>query len=122
MKVAITSSGPTLDASIDPRFGRCICFLFLETDTMEFEAVDNVSSELGGGAGIQSAKLVAEIGAAYVLTGNCGPNAHRTLTAASIGVVTGCSGTVSEAVRLFKAGELRPSESANVSSHSGMGS
>ena len=58
MKIAVTSTGPTLDDPIDPRFGRCAYFIIVETDDMSFEAFDNESIALGGGAGIQSAQFV----------------------------------------------------------------
>jgi predicted Fe-Mo cluster-binding NifX family protein len=122
MKIALTTAGKSLDDELDPRFGRCGGFLIVETDTMEFETVGNSSTELGGGAGIQAAKLVAGKGVQYLLTGNCGPNAHRTLTAAGIKVVVGCVGTVREVVSQFKAGELETTDSANVTSHFGLGS
>ncbi len=121
MKVAVTAVGPTLGAALDPRFGRCSCFIFVETDDMSFEAIDNVNVSLGGGAGIQSAQLVAEKGAKVVLTGNCGPNAYQTLTAAGIDVVVGLSGTVSEVVTRFKSGQLQATRAPNAPSHSGMG-
>jgi len=69
MKVAVTATGPSLDAALDPRFGRCARFVLVDTDTMDFEAVENGSSSLGGGAGIQSAQLMARKDAAFVLTG-----------------------------------------------------
>ena len=82
MKIAITATGLTLDANLDPRFGRCAYFLVVDTNTMEFEAVENPNVALGGGAGIQSAQLMAAKDVKFVLTGNCGPNAHETLSAA----------------------------------------
>ena len=121
MKVAVSAMGATLDAAVDPRFGRCSIFLLVETDDMTFEALENESSSLGGGAGIQSAQLMAHKGVQVVLTGSCGPNAHQTLTAANIEVVAGCSGTVSEVIARFKSGQLRPATEPNVASHSGMG-
>ena len=106
---------------MDPRFGRCSYFVVVETDDMTFEAIENVNSSLGGGAGIQSAQLMAQKGARTVLTGNCGPNAHQTLSAAGIDVVVGCSGTVSDAIGRFKSGQLRAASAPNVAGHSGMG-
>jgi predicted Fe-Mo cluster-binding NifX family protein len=120
MRIAITASGPTLDANVDPRFGRCAYFLIVDTDTLEFEAVENPNIALGQGAGIQSAQLIATKGAESVLTGNCGPNAYETLSAAGIEVVPGCSGAVREVVERFKAGQLRPAREPSVASHSGM--
>jgi len=121
MKVAISAAGPSLSAALDPRFGRCSYFVIVETDDMTFEAVENANSALGGGAGIQSAQLVAQKGATAVLTGNCGPNAHQALSGAGISVVVGCSGTVSEVVESFKSGQLRSAAAPNVASHSGTG-
>lgn len=121
MKVAISATGTTLDAAVDPRFGRCSTFVLVETDDMTFEAVDNGNSSLGGGAGIQSAQLMAHNGVKAVLTGNCGPNAHQTLSAAGIDVIVGCSGTVADVVARFKSGQLQPAAAPNVPSHAGMG-
>ena len=119
MKVAITSMGPSLDAALDPRFGRCSYFALVETDDMSFEAVENPNMLLGGGAGIQSAQFVATKDVKFVLTGNCGPNAYKTLSAADITVVTGCSGTVADVVGRFKAGKLKSANEPNVESHFG---
>ena len=121
MKVAVTSAGRNLDAQVDPRFGRCKYFMFIQLDEMSFEAVENPSVGLGGGAGVQSAQMVAGNGAEVVITGNCGPNAFATLKAAGISVVVGASGTVREAAEKFKNGELSPAGDANVQSHFGMG-
>jgi predicted Fe-Mo cluster-binding NifX family protein len=121
MKIAVTATNASLDAATDPRFGRCACFVVVETDDMTFEAIDNANNALGHGAGIQSAQLVASRGVKTVLTGNCGPNAHETLSAAGIGVAVGCSGTVREAVEQFKAGKLQIAGAPNVAGHGGMG-
>jgi len=120
MRVAITATEPRLDAAVDPRFGRCRCFLVVETDDMSFEALDNASQELGQGAGIQSARLMADKGVKYVLTGNCGPNAHQGLSAVGIGVIVGCAGTVRDVAEQFKSGQLRPTDQPNVPGHAGM--
>jgi predicted Fe-Mo cluster-binding NifX family protein len=121
MKVAVTSSGRSLDSAMDPRFGRCACFVVVETDDMSFVAVDNGAASLGGGAGIQSARVVAEQGATVVLTGNVGPNAHQALSAAGIQIITGASGTVAEAIGRFRAGGMKTADGPTVASHSGMG-
>ncbi|MBU0611274.1 MAG: NifB/NifX family molybdenum-iron cluster-binding protein [Armatimonadetes bacterium] len=120
MRIAITARGPTLDADVDPRFGRCAYFLIIDPGTMEFEAIENPNAGLGGGAGIQSAQLMATRDVKFVLTGSCGPNAHDTLSAVGIGVIPGCSGAAREAVERFKAGQLNTASEPNVASHSGM--
>jgi len=121
MKIAVTSTGPTLDDMMEARFGRCPYFLIVDLDTMEFEAFENPNIALGGGAGIQSAQLMAEKGVSTVLTGNCGPNAFQTFGAANIQVITGVSGRVRQAVEQYKSGVLSNTTTPNVQSHFGMG-
>ena len=121
MKIAVTSTGPTLDDMMEARFGRCPYFLIVDLDTMEFEAFENPNIALGGGAGIQSAQLMAEKGVSTVLTGNCGPNAFQTFGAANIQVITGVSGRVRQAVEKYKSGALSNTTTPNVQSHFGMG-
>ncbi len=121
MKVAVTAKGKDLEAQVDPRFGRCSYFLVVDTDTMVAEAIENPNLALGGGAGIQSAQLMAEHDVSVVLTGNCGPNAHQTLNAAGIQIVVGASGCIRDAVDQFKAGSLSTIQEPNVASHFGMG-
>ena len=117
MKVVVSSTGKDLDSQIDPRFGRCAYFIIVDTDTMDYEALDNANLALGGGAGIQSAQLVASKGAKVAITGNCGPNAVRTLAAAGVEIIVGQSGSVRQAVEDFKAGRLKTTSQANVADH-----
>lgn len=119
MKIAVTAKGTDLEAAVDPRFGRCPYFLVVDSETLECTAVENPNQSAGGGAGIQAAQLMAEHDAEAVLTGNCGPNAYRTLEAAGVDVIVGVNGTVREAVERLKAGDLQAAQSANVGSHFG---
>lgn len=118
MKVAITSQGKDLESQVDPRFGRAQAFIVVETDSGDLEVVDNEQNlNAPQGAGIQAGKTVAESGAEVVITGHCGPNAFRTLSAAGIKVVVGARGTVGEVLEKFKSGELKPAEDADVQGH-----
>ena len=121
MIIAVTAKGKTLDDQVDPRFGRCPYFLVVDTETSEAEAIENPNLALGGGAGIQSAQLMAERNVKVVLTGNCGPNAYQTLAAAEVEIIVGASGTIREAVEQFKSGALSSTQGPNVASHFGMG-
>lgn len=121
VKIAISATGPGLDADVDPRFGRCQYFIIVDAETMQFEALENSSAAAAGGAGISAAQMVANKGAEVVLTGNCGPNAYQTLSAAGVQVISGVSGTVRDAVQAHKAGKFQPSAQPNVASHYGMG-
>ena len=121
MKIAVSSSGQTLDDSVDARFGRCAYFLVIDPDTLEFEPIQNPNIALGHGAGIQSAQLLANKGVTVVLTGNCGPNAFQTFAAAGIQVITGVAGQVQEAVRMYKSGAMAGASGPNVQGHFGTG-
>jgi len=107
MKIAVSATAPHLDADLDPRFGRCPYLLIIDTETMEFEAVENPAVSAPGGAGIQAAQAVAETGAKAVITGNCGPNAYQALSAAGIEVAVGASGSVRQAVEAYRQGRLQ---------------
>ena len=121
MKIAVTASGTSLDAAVDPRFGRCPYFVIVETETMQFEAVPNVSQSEPRGAGIQSAQIIAEKGAKAVITGHVGPNAYQALSASGIRVITGAMQTVREVVMKYQKGELKETGSPTVHGHFGMG-
>ncbi|MGD9117936.1 MAG: NifB/NifX family molybdenum-iron cluster-binding protein [Dehalococcoidia bacterium] len=121
MKIAISANGPTLDAEVDPRFGRCPYFIIADPDTMEFEAIDNASAMASGGAGISAAQMVAGKGVAAIITGNCGPNAHQVLAAANIEMITGASDKVKDVIESYRDGKLKASSQPNVPDHFGMG-
>ena len=120
MRIAITAKSNILESDIDPRFGRCNYFLIVDTDTMNFNSISNESAKASGGAGIQAAQNIAKTGVKIVLTGNIGPNAFQTLTADGIKVFTGASGTIIEAIKKYKNGELKESLAPNVDNHSGI--
>lgn len=121
MKIAVSAVGNTLEAQVDRRFGRCTYFLIVDSETFEFDAFSNEASSAMGGAGIQAAQTVAKNGAKVVITGNVGPNAYGTLSAAGVEVITGVSGTVREVVEKYKKGELKKTGAPNVRGHFGMG-
>jgi predicted Fe-Mo cluster-binding NifX family protein len=120
MRIAVSSSGETLDAPVSTVFGRCPTYIFVEPETLEFEAVSNPAMSQGGGAGIQAAQFVAKQGAEAVLTGNLGPKAFEVLQAAGVPGYLISEGTVQQAVEAYKAGQLQPMGGANVAAHAGM--
>jgi len=121
MKIAVSSTGKTLDSAVEVRFGRCPYFLIVNPATLEFEAIANANVELMGGVGIQSAQLIAEKGASVLLTGRLGPNAVKVLEQGGVRIVTGVSGTVLLAVQQFAAGSLKSTPSATGASPGGQG-
>ncbi|MDG6220008.1 MAG: NifB/NifX family molybdenum-iron cluster-binding protein [Candidatus Thermoplasmatota archaeon] len=125
MKIAVSSTGENLDSPVDPRFGRAEYFLIVDTgpkdEGMNVKVFSNEAAMASGGAGIQTAQTISELGVEVVITGNVGPNAFRTLNAAGVRIITGASGTVKEAIHRFVRGELSEPSGPTSASHSGMG-
>jgi len=118
MKIAISSSGPEMSSVVDARFGRAPWFIIVDTESGEWEALENKQNmQAAQGAGIQSAECVSRHGVQALLTGHCGPKAFRALNAAGVKVYTGVQGAVSEAVERFKAGEFTAAGNADVGGH-----
>jgi predicted Fe-Mo cluster-binding NifX family protein len=121
MRICVSAVANSLDAQIDPRFGRCPYFVIVDSENMKFEAIPNVASGAMGGAGIQAAQIIAGKGVKVLITGNVGPNAFQALSAAGVKIVTGAFGTVKEIVEKYKKGELGETGAPTVEGHFGMG-
>ena len=121
MRVCVTAVAPSLDAQIDPRFGRCAYFIIVDTDTMSFKAIPNTSASALSGAGIQAAQTVVNEGVEAVITGNVGPNSYQVLASAGVKIFTGAFGTVREAIEAYKAGRLREAFAPGFGPGFGMG-
>ena len=124
MKIAVTATHRSLDADVDPRFGRCMCFVIVETEGNEIKDHKEISNEAiqaSRGAGIQAAQTIANEGVDVVITGNIGPNAFNVLSQTGIKIVTGVSGKVSEAVKKYLKGELKETKQPTVNFGPGRG-
>jgi len=120
MKILVTSQGQDLSSAVDPRFGRARYFLVVDTDSGEFETIDNTPNlNAAQGAGIQAAGKAVDLGVEAVVTGHIGPKAFTTLQAGGVRIYTGANGTVSDAVEQFQAGKLPQAGQADVEGHWG---
>lgn len=118
MKIAITTSGAGLEASMDRRFGRAAQFFIYDDATSEHVMVDNNQNlNAAQGAGIQAAENVVSAGADVLISGNCGPKAFRVLQAAGVKIYLADTATVGAALEAYRAGELKEQSDANVDGH-----
>ena len=106
MIICVTASNQGLWAGIDPRFGRCGFFTFIDTETMQHYSLANPGASAAGGAGPQAAQFVADRGATAVITGQVGPNALTTLNTLAIKIYEATGRTVKEALDKFEEGSL----------------
>ena len=119
MRIAIASTGRTLDSEVDRRFGRAAYFVIIDTETMDFSTFRNDRIAAEEEAGVGAAKAVAGAGVQSVLTGNCGANAERILRNVGVRLYSGVKGTVLEATELFQSGKLIEVRGPSVPSHFG---
>ena len=103
MKIAVSSTGKTIESKIEPAFGRCPFFLIIETKdntVLNVEAVENRNAESIGMAGVSAVRLVAEKGAQAVITGRIGPRAMDALKQFRIKAYNG-NGSAKNALKLL---------------------
>jgi predicted Fe-Mo cluster-binding NifX family protein len=118
MKIAITAQTNDMSGVVDLRFGRAKWLLVVDTETGDFEAHDNVQNlNAAQGAGIQTGQNIVNLGVEAVITGNVGPNAFKTLTAGDVKIYLAQKQTIEQAIKAFKAGELKEVDNANVEGH-----
>jgi predicted Fe-Mo cluster-binding NifX family protein len=72
MKVAITSTGGSLESKLDQRFGRCSYFIIYDTETQGIEFLPNPNKEVQEGAGPASVQLVASRNVQKIISGEFG--------------------------------------------------
>jgi predicted Fe-Mo cluster-binding NifX family protein len=118
MKIAMTTSGDSLDAPMDSRFGRAPRILVYDLENSTFDLMDNVENmNAEQGAGVSTAEAVVRSGAGGVITGHCGPSAFRVLTIAGVSVLKTSAATVAKALELYRSGKLTEIKSPDMSGH-----
>jgi predicted Fe-Mo cluster-binding NifX family protein len=114
MRIAVSSEGTDLNASIGHRFGISPYFIITDLDTGEIEVVRNPGSSGKRGAGVEAILLAISKDVKVVFTGYCSPTAHSHLESNGIEVITGLSGTVGEALDKYRKGEIQKPAEAKI--------
>jgi predicted Fe-Mo cluster-binding NifX family protein len=107
MKIAISSHDGKFDTPFSPRFGRCEFFIFIDTETRDWEAVANPATAARGGAGSQAVQFLSTNGVEATITGRYGPTAFTAIEAAGIKAFEAENGTPEELLEKFLAEELK---------------
>lgn len=79
MKTLITSTGGSIDATFDKRYGRAAWFCLLDEESGKTEFFENEHVNATGGAGTKAAEKTVELGAQKVISGDFGPKAKDLL-------------------------------------------
>jgi len=111
MKVAVSSTGTTLDAAVHGLFGRCDFLLVIDTDTEAVKPLKNEFADAAAGAGTGCAQAVIKEGVQSVVSGQFGPNAYEVLKSAGLKMYCAPQGlSVRAALDKLTAGTLRTME------------
>lgn len=118
MKIAVSTITAESGSKVEPRFGRAKMFMVYDTDSSQWSLLENaVQMNSPHGAGIQTAQMLSREGVDRVVTGHCGPNAWKVLSAAEIPVYLVASRTVAEAVQEVLDEKIHPVNQADVEGH-----
>ncbi|MBA1336250.1 MAG: hypothetical protein HPY66_2684 [Firmicutes bacterium] len=119
MKICVSSTGNSIEGSVDGRFGRCRYFCIIDDASGEVSVVENRGCLSPGGAGVAAAQQVVDEGIDCLITGNLGPNAMEILNAAGVKTYSAPGLGIGKAVDMLKSGQLEQITSP-VSHHFGM--
>jgi len=108
MILLISVQQPDINSLVDDRFGRTTWFLQVNSETSEWQALQNPNWNNRGGAGVAAVQFAIDHKIDTVISGDFGPNATTALQAAGIRMLRFPTGnlTAKEVVQLFQQGTL----------------
>ncbi|MBN2733475.1 MAG: NifB/NifX family molybdenum-iron cluster-binding protein [Methanomicrobiaceae archaeon] len=103
MKICITSKEESPESRVEKSFGRTPFIAVYDTESKEFNFIENTNRNLAGGVGPKTAQMVINCGAKILITGMIGENAKNVIDAAEIRIITvSDEKTIKEAVSDFE--------------------
>jgi len=94
VKICISAAGNTLDSFLDPRFGRAMYFLIVDSKGKLIKAIKNTGAQAMRGAGVMAAQIVSQEKVKAVITENIGPNSFMVLNSSGIKIFIGPPGMI----------------------------
>ena len=106
MKLCIPTMGAGgLDDNVGEHFGRVPTYTIVDTESGDVQAINNTTIHQGGTG--YAPDLISQHGAETMLCGGLGRKAIGMFEDKGIMVYTGASGTVTDAINMWKAGTLQ---------------
>ncbi|APH15739.1 dinitrogenase iron-molybdenum cofactor family protein [Clostridium sporogenes] len=106
MKIAISSTGKTMENLLDMRFGRCEYFQIHDTESKEVKILENEGQNASGGAGIVASNQLVDEKVDVIITGNFGPNAFGIIEKAGVKAYKCESISITSVIEKYNKGEL----------------
>lgn len=120
MKICISSTQSNIDSVVDNRFGRCPFFAIYDSETKEYDFVENNGANEAHGAGLKAAQILVDKGAEVIITGQIGPNAMKVLNLANINLLKIRGNKLIEQIEYYQEDKLMKIDTPSAP-HSGMG-
>lgn len=104
MRIAITSTGNSMDSTIDPRFGRCSFFAIYDTVRQTTEFIVNPGKNAKEGAGPAAVQFVADYRISKIVSGEFGVKIKPLLDKLNIEMITHkeCGKTIADVITFYK--------------------
>ena len=106
MKICIPTMGDKgMDEQVGEHFGRVPTYTVVDTESGDLMAIKNTTVHMGGSG--YAPDLISGYGAEIMLCGGLGRKAIGMFSEKGIMVYVGASGTVTDAINMWKAGQLQ---------------
>lgn len=104
MKIAISSTGDSLESKLDQRFGRCSYFVIYDTENEDLEFIRNPNKEASEGAGPASVQIIASRNVKKIVSGEFGMKIKSLLDSLRIQLIMikDTDKSVSEIIEMLK--------------------
>lgn len=113
MKVAVPSNGDRgLNETVGEHFGRVPTYTIVDPETGDVQVVPNTSGHMAGGSGYPP-DLLAPLGVKVLVCRGLGRRAVGMFERMGIDVFIGASGTVKDAIDMWKNNRLQPATENN---------
>jgi len=119
MKIAMPVDEKVVNPKINNTFGRTPYFAIYETETKEFNFIDNSGNASQGGAGIKAAQEIVNANVDAVIVPQCGENAAKVLRSANINIYKMINDNIIENVEALKNGKLEILDKIHSGYHGG---
>ena len=106
MKIAIPVDEKRVNSEVCMSYGRTPFFAVYNTDTKEYEFLDNSAAASSGGAGIKASQMLVDNGVTTVITQRLGQNAADVLNIANVDILLAVAGDLQANVDAFLEGKL----------------
>lgn len=101
MKIAIPSTGPTLESTIERRIGMAAYFIIIESKNMSIEVIERRPESNSPGAGVEALSEVLNRGAEVLIVDVIAPHIAEVIRSNGVTIVDRVQGPVQEALKTY---------------------